>query len=378
MPALAEWALPAALFLGGLSDGPLSIILKTLHESDQMALVGIVTQLGPRITAICKTHVTLRLKAGWLREATAEQASACLAGLAHFAWIDTLSMDLHDLCRVTKLPKTPAEVRVLKLEQVHGQPAPSLEALVRGCAPLETLSLVTFYKYQPSLLIALAKHCPRLKALSVPWFRNLTDEFLIKVVMSCPHLKNINGSGCSKLTDAAIATSCPQLTALDATACKNLTDAPIAALTGCEQLTTLSVSMCKNLTGAAFSALAAGGCPQLKTLDTHMCYRLRDMDIIALARGCPRLETLNLSYCSNLTDMAILALADSCPLLKILNVAGCVNLTDVFIIALVWRLSATYDPAYRILQQAHVQNISSRHRNGRERLSTTNRRIYTY
>jgi hypothetical protein len=349
MALIADWALPAARFLGGLPDGPLGIILNIIHDTDQMALVGIATQLGPRVTAVCKSHVTLRLKTGWLRGATAAQAEACLAGLHHFPWIDTLSMDLHDLCRKTKLSKIPAaNLRALELVQVKTFPDPPLEtlealarafeALARGCTKLETLTLLDFQNAQQVLLItAGANHLPHLTTFNVSGYRYLTEAPINSLARCCPKLTAFNLKGCHKLMDASImvlAASCPQLTTLNATYCIQLTNIAILALAkGCPKLKDLTAVGSSQLTDESIAALAEG-CPRLTTLNAKGCGRLTDASIVAMAKGCPQLTTLNASWCDRLTGASILAVVEGCRSLTTLYVEGCKHLTDGAIHAL--------------------------------------------
>lgn len=208
------------------------------------------------------------------------------------------------------------------------------------------------------LLSELIRHCNSLEGLTITHSEGAAEVCTVLIKISPIHLTSLNFSGCTDLSEYAVAMvlrRCPHIKQLAVTGCDDMSAVFIQSLvvwgqsisslsiSGCFQITCrymlllalhgrrplegLESDHCYDIVMRAFSGRLLG--PSLRSLNLTYChYHFSDQGVQCIERDCRYLTDLNLSHCRHVTDDAVDQLVLALPLLTSLNVSYIVEVSD--------------------------------------------------
>jgi hypothetical protein len=150
----------------------------------------------------------------------------------------------------------------------------AIGSLAAGCKGLKCLVLDECYNITDAALVLLAAGCKGLVQLDLSHCSKITDAAFGPLAAGGIGLEHLGLAHCPKITDAtcvSLAAGFPGLRSLNLSYCP-VTGAAIEALTGCRSLESLDFSGCSKITDSALAqlvALFAPGAPGLRALNLY-------------------------------------------------------------------------------------------------------------
>ena len=133
----------------------------------------------------------------------------------------------------------------------------------------------------------IADHCTRLEELSIGGSPQLTDMDVHDICAKCVRLSELNLRACWRLTDNALV-AIGKLGKRQAARAKKSPASP--------QLVLLDLGGCSRITDAGLASLQPG-CDALQQLDLRGCGKVSAEGVAAVLRSCRRLEQVNINAC---------------------------------------------------------------------------------
>jgi hypothetical protein len=184
---------------------------------------------------------------------------------------------------------------------------------------------------RPPIIKALAAHCPRLEEVRLfETLGTISDEMIATLALNCQFIRLLDLCHMGgRLTDEGLK----------------------ATYEFCKDLESVRISSCgfdEGVTGASLDFMIKHRGPQLRHLEYSEDIRLKDENLLNIAKSCSKLELLNVQAgFSDITDAGVIEVLKGCKELQQLDVGGMNNVTETTLAHLA---EPTFAPKLKVLK----------------------------